>query len=112
MIAIEKTVDAGCTHLSLRGRLDALTSTDLERSLNALPDNDLHRLCIDASGLDYVSSAGLRVLLSLAKRCKSLPGKVALHGLQPSVARVFELTGFHQIVPLFPTRDQAVAALQ
>lgn len=65
-------------------------------------------LAIDLSQLDYISSAGLRVLLVVAKKVQQAKGKVVLFGLGPNVREVFSISGFDKI---FAIRDDAAAAL-
>jgi anti-anti-sigma factor len=67
------------------------------------------RVVVDLSGVDYISSAGLRVMLTLAKRVRDRKGALALTGLEDAVRQVFELAGFLPLFRIEATRDAAVA---
>src|SRR6266542_2680092 len=69
-------------------------------------------LAVDMSGLDYISSAGLRVLLVMAKKVQQAKGKVALFGLVPNVREVFSVSGFDTIFSIQPDSATAVAAVR
>ena len=94
--------------LELRGRLDAETSGLLEAKLAALIDAGERRLVVDAAGLVYVSSAGLQVLLAAAKRLAEGPGAVVLCSAGARVRKVFEMTGFTSLLPIFESRREAL----
>jgi anti-anti-sigma factor len=64
------------------------------------------------SKLEYISSAGLRVLLVVAKKVQQAKGKVVLFGLVPNVREVFSISGFDQIFTIEPDADAAVAAVR
>lgn len=70
------------------------------------------KIALDLSKLDYISSAGLRVVLVLAKRLKQADGKLVLFGLQPHVHEVFEISGFLGILDVLDTRAQALEQLK
>ncbi|MEM9226541.1 MAG: STAS domain-containing protein, partial [Verrucomicrobiota bacterium] len=97
--------------VSLQGRLDAGTSPSLEEKLDALVDSGEAKVLVDCRELDYISSAGLRVLLAAAKKFKKLDGSIALATLNPNVKQVFEISGFTSIFPIYATREEAVQAL-
>jgi anti-anti-sigma factor len=94
------------------GRLDSATAPAFECEMIAATPADTQNLLIDLANLAYVSSAGLRVLLVAAKRVRAVGGRVALCGLQPRVAEVFDISGFGAIVPVYPDRHSALAALR
>ena len=80
---------------TLEGRLDTITSPDLEAKINEVV-GDASKLILDLKGLEYISSAGLRVLLGVAQAmdCK---GDMVVCNLTQSVREVFELTGFSRL---------------
>ncbi len=94
--------------LALSGRLDTETSADVELALQDLLAAGERYFLIDLSGIGYVSSAGLRVLLATAKKLEGGKGSLRLCGLNPSVRQVFDVAGFSKLFALFPDR---VAAL-
>ena len=82
--------------MSFSGRLDASTSPEAEQALRGRLD-DCRALLVDLEGLSYISSAGLRVLLLIAKRMQSNRGKLVLCRLRPDVKTIFELSGLTSI---------------
>jgi anti-anti-sigma factor len=101
----------GATLLAISGRLDSETAREFEVALTATLDRGVSALALDMSGLDYVSSAGLRLLLLAAKRTKAEASPFTLFGLQPQVAKVLEVSGFAKILPIATDREDALAAL-
>lgn len=82
--------------LKLEGRMDTTTAPMLEKEINALPE-DTKDLILDMNALEYVSSAGLRVLLAAQKKMNEL-GTMKLIGVCDAVMEVFEMTGFADIL--------------
>jgi anti-anti-sigma factor len=91
------------------GRVDSTTSSALDEHLVGLAQAGERRIVLDFSGVDDISSAGLRVVLTLAKRTKDSGGRVALAALGDSVKQVFELAGFLPLFVVEATREAAVA---
>jgi anti-anti-sigma factor len=106
------TLDDGVQQVTLKGRLDSLTSSGLEKSLQPLFEATGSRTLVDFSALSYVSSAGLRVILMAAKRAKQSQGKLVLCGLLPHVREVFEISGFLKILDVVDDRSAAMVQLQ
>jgi stage II sporulation protein AA (anti-sigma F factor antagonist) len=90
------------------GRLDSVSSGELERRLVARLDAGERRLVVDLAGVEYISSAGLRVLLLMAKRLKPPAGALVLCGMGPSVRTVLELAGFLPLFTVVPGRQEAL----
>lgn len=101
----------GVQQVALRGRLDSVTSASLEKSLQSLFETNGSRILLDFSALNYVSSAGLRVVLMAAKRAKQAQGRLVLCGLLPHVREVFEISGFLKILDVVDDRAAALAHL-
>ncbi len=93
-INIENT--NGSTVISLEGRLDTTTAPELEKAINGEGDA-LKSLVLDFKGVDYISSAGLRVLLSAQKKM-NVQGSMELVGVTEAVMDIFEMTGFADIL--------------
>jgi anti-anti-sigma factor len=98
------------TIVRLSGRFDSSAAPPAEERFARLLDPATPRLAIDLSRLDYISSAGLRVLLVVAKRVQQANGKVVLFGLVPNVREVFSISGFDQILAIEADAAAAVAA--
>ena len=92
-----------------RGRIDSVSSSELERHLVARLAGGARRVGIDLAGVGYVSSTGMRVLLLAAKRLKPPQGALVLCGLGPGVRTVLELAGFTSLFTVEPGREQALA---
>lgn len=86
-----------CTYQAV-GRLDTTTAADAEKALLALLVNDVNTIEVNMSALDYVSSAGLRVLLLAAKAAKAKGGKLILTALKPQILEVIKISGFDRIL--------------
>lgn len=113
MLEIRDERDNGITLCRMSGRLDGTTSAPADQHLSRVSgDPATTRLILDLSALDYLSSAGLRVLLTAAKRTRSRSGRIALCSPQPGVRDILEISGFTSIFEIFPTRDAAIAALK
>lgn len=97
--------------VSLKGQLNSANSAATESELINQLERGASKIALDFSLLDYISSAGLRVVLVLAKRLKQAGGKLVLFGLQPNVREVFDISGFLAILNVSTTRDEALALL-
>src|SRR5215217_6175414 len=95
--------------LTVKGRLDSITSSALEEKLLALMNGGVTQFVLNLSSLDYISSAGLRVLLMVAKKLKPAHGVLALCSMRNTIREVFDLAGFSR---LFPIHESEAAALK
>jgi anti-anti-sigma factor len=98
------------TILQLKGRIDASNAQDAEASLFEYLGSGV-QLAVDFSELEFISSAGLRIFLMMAKKIKVHQGKLALFALSPVVNEVFEISGFSKILTICPNQEQALQAL-
>jgi anti-anti-sigma factor len=94
--------------LRLSGRLDTETSADFELAAHDLTQAGERRFVVDLGGISYVSSAGLRVLLALAKQLGS-SGTLRLCSLAPSVRQVFDLSGFSRLFTIAADLPAAIS---
>ncbi|MHB8139205.1 MAG: STAS domain-containing protein [Smithellaceae bacterium] len=97
---------------AIRGRLDAVTVTQLEERLNQWFEQSGKKLIFDLDGLDYISSAGLRIFLSTAKKIKARDGKMCMTRLRDNVKDVFTISGFIALIPAFDTLGAAQDAIR
>ncbi len=109
---IQSKIGNGFTTLSLKGRLDAVSAAPAEATINKTIESGTSNIVLDLAGLDYISSAGLRVLLVTAKKLSRQNGKVVLCGLQDSVREVFEISGFLSIFPVAADEAEAAKSFQ
>ncbi|MBR0230875.1 MAG: STAS domain-containing protein [Clostridia bacterium] len=98
MLNINKTVENGKAVIRPEGRLDTVTAPELESVIKeTLPG--LKELTLDFEGLDYISSAGLRVLLS-AQKAMNAQGEMKLCNVNETVMEIFVVTGFSDILTI------------
>lgn len=99
--------------LAPTGRIDMTTSDAFRDRVLPLVDTCAKAgepLILDFSGIDYISSAGLRVLMLAAKQAKASAGTVAIAALQPVVKEIFEISRFDKVLPCHGGVDEAIAA--
>ncbi len=96
MLNIAKTIEEGKAAFALEGRLDTVTAPDLEQELKGALDG-VSELTMDLGKLEYVSSAGLRVLLS-AQKVMNKQGRMKLVNVSDTIMEIFEVTGFAEIL--------------
>jgi anti-anti-sigma factor len=97
--------------VTARGRLDGVTSSIFTQRIDALVSGSEPRLLVDLAEVDFVSSAGLRAVLTIVKKVKSQKGVLALCAVQAPVQEVLEITGFAGMIDIHPERSAALAAL-
>ena len=100
----------GVTVLRFDGNLDTNTAPNAQEQLDALMDQGATKLLIDFESLDYISSAGLRVLLATAKKLRRSSGKLHMCSLNEMVTEVFDISGFSTIFSVFPSEAEALEA--
>jgi anti-sigma B factor antagonist len=94
----------------ITGSIDGLTSDALQAALSGALNKGQNRIVADFSGVDYTSSAGLRVILATVKEARRSGGDFRLAAVRPAVMRVLEMSGFSSIVKIFPDADAALAS--
>lgn len=94
--------------VKISGRMDAVTAPEFEKALHAWIDEREKHFVVDLSSLEYISSAGLRSILVIAKKLKAINGKIALAAMEESVNEVFEISGFNSIIPIHDTVQAAI----
>ena len=97
-MTIEKTINGTQATFVVAGRLDTQTAPELEKALDAVILS-LTDLVFDMSGLEYISSAGLRVILK-AQKVMNQRGSMKLTGVNDSIMEVFDITGFLDILTI------------
>jgi anti-sigma B factor antagonist len=96
--------------LSFQGNLDTNTSPDAESEINGLIAAGAQKLLINFEKLDYISSAGLRILLATAKKLKASQGDLKICCLNKTVQEVFDISGFSTILSVSNTEEEALGA--
>lgn len=99
------------TILAIDGNLDADGTQAMEETVIGLLENGEKALLFDFSGLDYINSSGLRVLVLAYQRLKKASGKVAICGVKDYIQEVFEVSGYDKIFPLYPNKSDALSGM-
>ncbi len=102
----------GIVMLRLKGKLDASTGPHLQDRLFASIAGGEKLFAIDCWELDYISSAGLRVLLVATKQLRNASGKIVLYALQAHVKEVFDLADFSTVLPLLGSPSEALSSFK
>lgn len=96
---IEKIYDDKDLTVKVEGRIDTLTSQELEESLNEDIEN-INSLTLDFEALEYISSAGLRVLISTQKKLKANDAKLTIINVNDTIKEIFRMSGFDKILTI------------
>lgn len=96
------------TIVALAGSLDSASSPQAQQAMDAVLASGVRKMAVDFGTLDYISSAGLRVLLGAAKQLNAKGGALRMFGLNDSVREVFEISGFSKILPTFAKEADAL----
>jgi len=107
IIQIEYAADLAIVQLN--GSLDAYSFPRLESMLNELREKNRYQVILDCTTLDYVSSAALGALIGFARKVRQNGGDLKLAKLSKRIYTIVELLGFHKIVEIYPTVEQAAA---
>ena len=104
------TTDAAesVTVVRFQGNLDTNTAPEAQDHFDELAAGGVSKILVDFENLDYISSAGLRVLLATAKKLRGAGGNLRLCSLNETVAEVFEISGFSTIFAVFPSEAEAL----
>lgn len=98
-----------CDMVKVDGRVDSSTAPQLAEALNAITDAGRYKIVLDLSGVSFMSSAGLRVLINTQKTCKRYNrGEVVLAAIPENIHSALDLAGF---IPLFGVFDDALSAV-
>lgn len=109
---VSETSEGDVRVVSVRGRLDSTTAPGFAERLSRALDEPKRRLLIDFSQLEYISSAGFRVLLVAARQASETDGAIALSGVAGKVRQLFDLGGFLDLFQICGTRAEGIAALR
>ncbi len=108
---VTEAQEGGVLVVSPAGRLDSVTAGGFEAQLLKHIGEGTNKMVLDFAKLDYISSAGLRVVLLAGKKLKAAGGKLALCELNQQIREVFAISGFITIFAVHPDRASAAAAI-
>ncbi len=112
MLELSEETAGAVTILAVRGRIDLATAEELGERLTAALAPDGTHLVLDLRQLDYISSAGFRVLVIAARRAHEGASRFVLCGLSSKVQQLFDIGGFLPLFEIVPLRDDALAPKQ
>jgi len=98
----------GINVFKIKGRLDSKTSTEFEEKIIEASKGGAKNMIFDFKDLEYISSAGLRVILKATKEIKKISGMIVLCSMQDYVREVFEIAGFDTFLTIEETFDDAL----
>lgn len=98
------------TVVAVDGRVDSATAPDLENALKQLADGDKTQIVLDLTAVDYMSSAGLRAMVSTLKTVKRVNGDLRLANPSSRVSEVLRLAGLTSIFSIYPTQADAIGS--
>ena len=106
---ITQRVEGDVTVFLPEGRIDTLAADEMDQVLQAAVAGGSHKIVLDMSGVDYISSAGLRSLAAVLVKSRAEGGDMKLAALNKRVTRVFNIIGFDLLMSVHETSDAAVA---
>ncbi len=109
MIQVDR--NGGVLRINAVGRIHGANAGDLDDAVRAEMRKDDRAVIVDMSRLSYISSAGLRVILKIARELNESGKTLAVHSLSEPIRNVFEISGFDKVVRVFSTAERARAAL-
>lgn len=110
IMEIEHEIADGIWIVAMRGRFDAPSAPEADRTLRTLLEQGMSRVVLDLSDVEYISSGGLRVVIMLTKALERISGEMKLCGMSPFVSEVFKITNLAKRYDICPSRDEALAA--
>jgi anti-sigma B factor antagonist len=96
------------TIFRLVGRLDSNSSPELDKHIVRAIEDGVRNIILDCQKLDYITSAGLRVVVKTAKKLKPESGRIVLCAMADYVKEVFEIAGFDSFLPILPTLEAGI----
>ena len=97
--------------VTVSGRIDSSTAPELDKVLTSIVDAGRYRICMDLKDLEYLSSAGIKVLISILRTCKRWNrGDLRLANMRPRIADVFDLAGLTPLFKVYPDVVEAVGS--
>ncbi len=108
---ITQKEENGIVCIEIIGRLDADSSPEAEKVVKDAIKDQTNRILFNLASLEYLSSAGLRVLLGAAKEMRRKDGKIVLCALNEFVKEIFEVSGFQTLIPITDTVESGIELL-
>ena len=109
-LSVQEQEVNGIKVLRLEGRVDAVSSAVLEKKMNDIIQNKKNSVVLDFTKIDYLSSAGMRLLLSMTKKFKQQGGILGIFAIHEDVMEIIRMAGFEKILHIYSLEKEAVAA--
>ena len=107
---VNATREGSSLFVAVDGRVDGTNAAEFQDALQGVIGEEDKLVVLDLGALSYVSSAGLRVVLLVAKELQRQSAKLAVCSLSDTVKEVFTISGFDKIIPVHGTRQEAIEA--
>lgn len=111
-IDIQEKKNGSITTVTINGRLDAVSSPLAEKFIFDLINNHQHQLILEFSGVNYLSSAGMRMLLSTTKKLRGVSGRLVVCSVQNNVMDILKMSGFDHVLELIENEEEAIKKFQ
>jgi len=108
-VDIKEGLEGDVLFLKISGRLDAISSPAAEKKILDHITNGQHKVLLDFSEVDYLSSAGMRLLLRTSKKLKTVSGKLIVCSVTSNVLDVLKMSGFDHVIDLSPNKEEALS---
>jgi anti-anti-sigma factor len=105
---VEITTETAYTMVSVEGRVDTTNANEFEKSMMGVVESGSTRIILNCSGLNYISSSGLRVFLIIQKKMLASKGKFELCCLRAEIQEIFDISGFSSIFSIYPDKESAI----
>jgi anti-anti-sigma factor len=112
MFEYQLSNEFGLKCLHLKGRIESMSASEIQREIGELILSGERRFIIDFEGVNYISSSGLRVFLVAQKQLSKAGGEIILFKIPPDVLRVFKMSGFEQLFHIASSEEEIQSALQ
>lgn len=111
-LQVEERIDGSVTILSVTGEVDLYTAPRLEEALSRATSGPRPLVIVNLTGTTYLDSTALRMLTVHVKRAREQHGDLALVSTHPRIAKIFTITGLHQVFSIFGTEGEALTKVR
>jgi anti-sigma B factor antagonist len=111
-LQVDVRTEGPVTILGVAGEVDLYTAPRLEEALSRAASGPRPRVVVNLVGATYLDSTALRVLTTYLRRIRQQEGEIALVSTHPRIAKIFSITGLHQLFPIFKTEGEALEKVQ
>lgn len=109
----EKDLDGVTIHVvSVKGAIDSSTFQELQEALQKLLDERKCHILVEFSELDYISSAGLGVLMGMLQEARQYQGELKLADMSPKIRNLFDMLGFSRLIRIYDDAETAIRAFE